>query len=176
MTMTQNRTPGCAAAHRIRPDQSSARSRLSRTSFSVEPGRIPPSAPTEPARRRPCGCCSPHPGEQRDDDRRPGLPRPRQRSRRWGQPRGDRPPPPVRRDHLRVLAAAAGIDDGRADELLSSPDLRREPAGRRIQHGMRQRLGLAAALLGDPTSSSSTNPRTASTRRASVGCAASCVT
>jgi ABC-2 type transport system ATP-binding protein len=56
------------------------------------------------------------------------------------------------RDHLRVLAAAAGISDGRAEQLLDRVGLARA-AGQRTggySLGMRQRLGLAATLLGDP--------------------------
>jgi ABC-2 type transport system ATP-binding protein len=56
------------------------------------------------------------------------------------------------RDHLRVLAAPAGLPDRRVDEVLGLVDL--SPSGnRRVREfslGMRQRLGLAAALLGDP--------------------------
>jgi ABC-2 type transport system ATP-binding protein len=56
------------------------------------------------------------------------------------------------RDHLRVLAAAAGLPGRRADEVLDRVGLA-PAAGRRVREfslGMRQRLGLAAALLGDP--------------------------
>ena len=56
------------------------------------------------------------------------------------------------RNHLRVLAAAGGIDDARVDEVLAMVDLT-DAAGRKAggySLGMRQRLGLAAALLGDP--------------------------
>jgi ABC-2 type transport system ATP-binding protein len=56
------------------------------------------------------------------------------------------------RDHLRVLASTAGIPDSRVDELLELTGI--APfAGRRAgaySLGMRQRLGLASALLGDP--------------------------
>nr|WP_153396072.1 ATP-binding cassette domain-containing protein [Ornithinicoccus halotolerans] len=56
------------------------------------------------------------------------------------------------RDHLRVIAATHGVPDRRVDELLELVGLagaaRRRAGG--YSMGMRQRLGLAAALLGDP--------------------------
>jgi len=56
------------------------------------------------------------------------------------------------RNHLRVQAAAAGLPASRVDEVLALVELT-AAAKRRVKGyslGMRQRLGLAAALLGDP--------------------------
>jgi ABC-2 type transport system ATP-binding protein len=55
-------------------------------------------------------------------------------------------------DHLRALALAAEIPANRVDEVLELVELAAN-AHRRVKTyslGMRQRLGLAAALLGDP--------------------------
>jgi ABC-2 type transport system ATP-binding protein len=56
------------------------------------------------------------------------------------------------RNHLRSLAALADLPADRIDEVLESVGLE-EAAGLRVgtySTGMRQRLGLASALLGDP--------------------------
>ena len=56
------------------------------------------------------------------------------------------------RDQLRILAQTTGVPVGRVDEVLDQVDLT-DAADRRISGysmGMRQRIGLAAALLGDP--------------------------
>ncbi len=56
------------------------------------------------------------------------------------------------RNHLRTLARAAGLGDARVDELLQLVGLA-DAGGKRTKGyslGMRQRLGLAATLLGDP--------------------------
>jgi len=56
------------------------------------------------------------------------------------------------RDHLRALALAAGLPLSRVEEVLKLVELS-GAATRRVRTyslGMRQRLGLAAALLGDP--------------------------
>ena len=56
------------------------------------------------------------------------------------------------RNHLRIMTAAAGLPDSRADEVLQlvglQADGKRKVRGYSL--GMRQRLGLAATLLGDP--------------------------
>jgi ABC-2 type transport system ATP-binding protein len=65
---------------------------------------------------------------------------------------GDFDPGRSGRNHLRVLALAARIDYRRVEELLALVELDRA-ADRPVKAyslGMRQRLGLAAALLGDP--------------------------
>lgn len=56
------------------------------------------------------------------------------------------------RNHLRVLAAAGGIADSRVDEVLDMVGLKdvakRKPG--KFSLGMSQRLGIAAAILGQP--------------------------
>ncbi|TAK68696.1 MAG: ATP-binding cassette domain-containing protein [Actinomycetota bacterium] len=57
------------------------------------------------------------------------------------------------RNHLRLLATEAGIDDARVDEVLDLVGLtavaRRRPSGYSL--GMAQRLGLAGAVLAEPS-------------------------
>lgn len=56
------------------------------------------------------------------------------------------------RDHLRMLGQAVRVPDSRADEVLALVELS-DAGGRRVKGyslGMRQRLGLASALLGEP--------------------------
>jgi ABC-2 type transport system ATP-binding protein len=56
------------------------------------------------------------------------------------------------RDHLRVLARSAGLDERRIDAVLTTVglgDAAARPVGG-YSLGMKQRLGLAGALLGDP--------------------------
>ncbi|WP_158726466.1 ABC transporter ATP-binding protein [Tomitella fengzijianii] len=57
------------------------------------------------------------------------------------------------RDHLRTYAPALGADDRRVDEVLAQVGLDEDAARRTVRGyslGMRQRLGIAAALLPDP--------------------------
>ncbi len=56
------------------------------------------------------------------------------------------------RDNLRVLARAAGLPPARVDAALDAADLagRARDRFRAYSQGMRQRLGIAAALLHDP--------------------------
>jgi ABC-2 type transport system ATP-binding protein len=56
------------------------------------------------------------------------------------------------RNHLRMICRAAGLPDTRADEMMAVVGLT-PAAGRRFKGyslGMKQRLGIAAAMLGDP--------------------------
>ena len=81
------------------------------------------------------------------------------------------------RHHLRVLAVAAGLPVGRVDDVLHQVGLA-DVGGRRVKSfslGMRQRLGLAAALLGDPEVLILDEPANGSTPKASTGCEGSYV-
>jgi ABC-2 type transport system ATP-binding protein len=65
---------------------------------------------------------------------------------------GDFDPGRSGRNHLRAIALAIGVATGRVEELLELVEL--QAVARRLVKtyslGMRQRLGLAGALLGDP--------------------------
>ena len=80
------------------------------------------------------------------------------------------------RNHLRILADGAGLDHDRIAQALDAVGLA-HAADRHVggySLGMRQRLGLAAALLGDPRCSCSTSRATGWTHKASDGCVTSC--
>ncbi|WP_129307598.1 ATP-binding cassette domain-containing protein [Streptomyces sp. L2] len=56
------------------------------------------------------------------------------------------------RDHLRMVAAGAGVPDARVDEVLERVGMREAATARlaSLSLGMSQRVGLAQALLGSP--------------------------
>ncbi|MER7400160.1 ATP-binding cassette domain-containing protein [Streptomyces sp. NPDC000151] len=79
------------------------------------------------------------------------LPNP---AREFGVLLGDVPGHPARtaRSHLRMLTAAAGVSPGRAEDVLEAVGLGGLAEQRlgEFSRGMDRRLGMAAALLGDP--------------------------
>jgi ABC-2 type transport system ATP-binding protein len=130
---------------------------VDRLSFTVEPGRVtgflgPNGAGKTTTLRALLGLVTPTSGSATIGGRRyRDLPSP-QREVGALLEASNFHPGRSGRDHLRVLAETAGVTAGRVDEVLNIVGLT-EYAGRRAggySMGMRQRLGLAAALLGDP--------------------------
>ena len=126
-------------------------------SFEVEPGRVtgflgPNGAGKSTTLRALLGLIHPTAGTATFDGRRyEELDRP---SSYVGAVLEDTSFHPGRsgRNHLRVLAAAGGHPQSRVAEVLETVGLT-DAAGRRVKGysmGMRQRLSIAAALLGDP--------------------------
>ena len=154
---------------------------VERLSFSVAPGASSASSdPTGRARRRRCGCCSDLYAHPRAARRSPtGASRSWTiRRRRWGRCSTATISTPGARDATICACSPVRRERrlARVDEVLELVGLK-DAADRRAggySLGMRQRLGLAAALLGDPDVLVLDSQRTGWTPRASVGCATSC--
>lgn len=125
--------------------------------FDVPAGRVtgflgPNGAGKTTTLRMMLGLVRPTAGEALIDGRRyDELPRPRRSVGAVMEAIGFHPGRSGR-DHLRILAQVTGVPEARVEEVLDQVSLT-EAAERRVKGyslGMRQRLGLAAALLGDP--------------------------
>jgi ABC-2 type transport system ATP-binding protein len=126
-------------------------------SFTVQPGRVtgfvgPNGAGKSTTLRMMLGLTRPDGGEVKFGGRRyRELPQPLAQVGAMLEPRAAHGGRRVA-DHLRWLARSNGIPAARVDEVLALvglAELRRRRAGR-LSFGQAQRLGLAAALLGDP--------------------------
>src|SRR5215470_11431789 len=130
---------------------------VDRLSFTVEPGRVtgflgPNGAGKTTTLRVLLGLVTPTAGSATIGGRRyQDLPSPQRQVGALLEASSFHPGR-TGRDHLRVLAETAGVAASRVDEVLNIVGLtahaRRRAGG--FSMGMRQRLGLAAALLGDP--------------------------
>jgi ABC-2 type transport system ATP-binding protein len=125
--------------------------------FDAPPGKItgflgPNGAGKTTTLRSLVGLARPTSGEALIDGRRyQDLPQPRRVVGAMLESGSSRPGRSGR-DHLRVMASTTGVGERRVDDVLELVGLT-DAAGRRASGyslGMRQRLGLAGALLGDP--------------------------
>lgn len=130
---------------------------VDRLSFSVEPGRVvgflgPNGAGKTTTLRMLLGLVRPDAGSATIDGRRyQDLPKPAQVVGAMLEAESFHPGRTAR-SHLRLRALATHTDPARIDDVLEVVGLT-WAAGRRVggfSLGMRQRLGLATALLGDP--------------------------
>jgi ABC-type ATPase involved in cell division len=83
------------------------------------------------------------------------------------------------REILTIAQRFMGLPHPRVEEMLELVSLTPEEASRRVRDyslGMRQRLGIATALIGEPEVLILDEPPTALTRPASAGCVACCAT
>jgi ABC-2 type transport system ATP-binding protein len=128
-----------------------------RLSFTVEPGSVtgflgPNGAGKTTTLRMALGLVSPTSGTVTIDGRRYAQIRDPLRVVGASLESSSFHPARTGRNHLKIMCVSAGLPERRADEVLELVGLR--DAGRRkvrgYSMGMRQRLGLAAALLGDP--------------------------
>ena len=126
-------------------------------SFAVEPGRVtgflgPNGAGKTTTMRALLGLVKPSSGEALVEGRPPAAMREPLRTVGAALEATAFHPGRSGRNHLLVLAASAGIPSARVEEVLEMVELS-GAAGRRVKGyslGMRQRLALAAALLGEP--------------------------
>ena len=130
---------------------------VSGLTFSVEPGRVtgflgPNGSGKTTTLRMILGLVAPTSGEAHIDGvRYADLPAPGRVVGAVLEAQGFHPARSGRA-HLRVCAAALGVPDERVDDVLALVGLT-DAAGRRVggwSLGMKQRLALATALLGDP--------------------------
>lgn len=126
-------------------------------SFTVEPGRVtgflgPNGAGKTTTLRMLLGLVTPSGGSALIGDRRyEDLASPSRTVGALLEANGFHPGRSAR-DHLRTYAGATGVSDGRVDEVLDQVGLAQAARQhvRGYSLGMRQRLGIAAAMLTDP--------------------------